>query len=58
MKNAWTQEIERLRADNDALTDRLKRGQALSALNTVILCAASFFTGMFAMTLLTQLIGG
>ena len=58
MKNAWTQEIERLQNENDALTYKLRRGQAMNNLTTVIFCAASFFGGMFAMAFLSQLIGG
>jgi len=58
MKHPLIEELEQLRAAHEDLTDTLKRGQALNALTTVIFCAASFFGGMFAMAILTQLIGG
>ncbi|MFH1664899.1 MAG: hypothetical protein ABIA77_02010 [Candidatus Omnitrophota bacterium] len=55
---ALLQEIRRLEAQNDALTERLKNIRDLSIFNMVLFCAVSFFMGMIFMGFLTKLIGG
>ena len=58
LHSQWMNEFIKLKNENDALTYKLRRGQSLNNLTTVIFCAASFFGGMFAMAFLSQLIGG
>jgi len=57
-QNQWMNELIKLKNENDALTYKLRRGQSLNNLTTVIFCAVSFFAGMLFMGFLTRLIGG
>ena len=52
------QEIRKLEAENDSLTNQLKNIKDLTIFNMVLFCAVSFFMGMIFMGFLTRLIGG
>ena len=52
------QEIRKLEAENDSLTNQLKNIKDLTIFNMVLFCAVSFFMGMIFMGFLTKLIGG
>jgi len=55
---ALLQEIRKLEAENDSLTNQLKNIKDLTIFNMVLFCAVSFFMGMIFMGFLTKLIGG
>ena len=55
---ALLQEIRKLQAENDSLTNQLKNIKDLTIFNMVLFCAVSFFMGMIFMGFLTRLIGG